>query len=104
MPTSYTELLESFPPDLRLPMARLVDVLKEELQVTRSDFTELRIVVRELAEAQKRTELRVEELAEAQKRTELRVEELAEAQKRPEQELQDLKQVVRELAEAQKRT
>jgi hypothetical protein len=45
--------------------------------------------VRELAEAQKRTELRVEELTEAQKRTELRVEELA----------QDIK----ELAQAQKR-
>ncbi len=51
----------------------------------------------DLAEAQKRTELRVEELAEAQKRTELRVEELAEAQKRTEQRIE-------ELVEAQKRT
>ncbi len=46
----------------------------------------------------------VRELAEAQKRTELRVEELAEAQKRTEQRLDRLEAVVVELAEAQKRT
>ena len=67
--------------------------------------------IRELAEAQKRTEQRVEELAEAQKRTEQRVEELAEAQKRTEQRVEELaeaqkrtEQRVEELAEAQKRT
>ena len=54
------------------------------------DFNELKAIVKELAEAQRRTEARVEELAEAQRRTEARVEELAEAQK--------------ELAEAQKET
>jgi len=53
--------------------------------------------VEELAEAQKRTEVKVEELAEAQKRTEVKVEELAEAQKRTEVKME-------ELAEAQKRT
>jgi len=51
----------------------------------------------ELAEAQKRTEVRMEELAEAQKRTEVRMEELAEAQKRTEVRME-------ELTEAQKRT
>ncbi len=56
--------------------------------VKTGDFNELKSIVKELAEAQKRTESRMEELvgaqkelAEAQKRTELRVEELAEAQK-----------------------
>ena len=75
------------------------------------DFLELPRIVRELAEAQKRTEARVEELAEAQKRTEARLErleatvlELAEAQKRTEARLESLEEVVRELAEAQKRT
>ncbi|MEW5766971.1 MAG: hypothetical protein AB1797_05000, partial [bacterium] len=43
-----------------------------------------------LAEAQKRTELKVEELAEAQKRTELKVEELAEAQKEAQKEIKEL--------------
>ena len=72
---------------------------REELRrvVLTDEILELPRIVRELAEAQKRTEQRVEELAEAQKRTEQRVEELAEAQKRTEQR-------VEELAEAQKRT
>ena len=72
--------------------------------VTKAEFQELRVVVNELAEAQKRTEERVEELAQrmeelaqAQKRTEERVEELAQAQKRTEER-------VEELAQAQKRT
>ncbi len=38
--------------------------------VSRDDFRELRDIVKELAEAQKRTEVRMEELAEAQERTE----------------------------------
>ena len=75
----------------------IVDERVKEIRVTREDFDSLKAVVRELAEAQKRTEARVEELAEAQKRTEARVEELAEAQKRTEAR-------VEELAEAQKRT
>jgi len=79
--------------------------------VKTSDFIELKNIVKELAEAQKRTEQRVEELAEAQKRTEQKVEELAEAQKRTEQRVEELaeaqkrtEQRVEELAEAQKRT
>ncbi|MGQ9670011.1 MAG: chordopoxvirus fusion protein [Desulfosoma sp.] len=62
----------------------IVDERVREIRVTREDFDDLKQVVRELAEAQKRTEARVEELAEAQKRTELRLEELAEAQKKTE--------------------
>jgi len=68
-------------------------------------------VVRELAEAQRRTETRVEELAEAQRRTETRVEELAEAQRRTEARVEELAEAqrrtearVEELAEAQRRT
>ena len=56
--------------------------------VTRGDFQALTSVVRELAEAQQRTEVRMEELADAQRglaaaqeRTEARMEELAEAQR-----------------------
>ncbi|MBI4670460.1 MAG: hypothetical protein HY741_02160 [Chloroflexi bacterium] len=61
------------------------------------DFLALPQIVRELADAQRRTEQRVEELAEAQRRTEQRVEELADAQRRTEQR-------VEELADAQRRT
>jgi hypothetical protein len=88
---SLAEVLEEFPSELRLPLVRLVDVLKAEFVIQRADFEDLKAIVRdlaksqqELAEAQKRTEQRVEELAEAQKRTEHQVGELAEAQKRTE--------------------
>ena len=71
--------------------------------------TEIRL--NELAEAQKKTEQRldsltekVEALAEAQKKTEIRLNELAEAQKRTEQRLDSLTEKVEALAEAQKRT
>ena len=44
--------------------------------VKAGDFNELKAIVKDLAEAQKRTELKVEELAEAQKRTEIELREL----------------------------
>src|SRR5882724_4107478 len=87
---AYAEIFEAFPPELRLPIARLVDILRDELSVSRADFAELKSIVQELAQAQQRTELRLEELAQAQQRSEVRMEDLARA--------------VQELAEAQKRT
>ena len=53
-PMQYAEIFAEFPSELRLPIARLVDTLKEELGVRRSDFEELKAVVRDLAEAQRR--------------------------------------------------
>ncbi|RLB89381.1 MAG: hypothetical protein DRH50_13825 [Deltaproteobacteria bacterium] len=130
----YSDIIESFPEEFQLPMLKLLDRLREETLdiVQKSDFEALRAAfsslaekVLELAEAQRRSEVRlerleaaveklveaqlrieerlerlegvVEELAEAQKRTEARIEELAEAQKRTEARIE-------ELAEAQKRT
>jgi len=86
--------------------------------VTRTDFEELKGIVKDLAVAQNRTEqrlesltLRVEELAQAQNRTEqrlesltIRVDELAEAQNRTEKGLESLTASVDELAQAQSRT
>ncbi|WP_369017998.1 hypothetical protein QBE54_09710 [Thermatribacter velox] len=119
-------------PDVRREIEKIVDERVRETQVTREDFSELKGIVaelaqaqRELVEAQKRTEARldgltvkVEELAEAQRKTEtrldsltVRMEELAEAQKRTEQRVEELaeaqkrtEQKVEELAEAQRRT
>ena len=65
--------------------------------VTKVEFNDLKKIVAELAEAQKRTEEKVNQLAEAQKRTEEKVNQLAEAQKRTEEK-------VNQLAEAQKKT
>jgi len=98
-------------PSLKREIIKIVDERIKEAHVTREDFTELKNIVKDLAEAQKRTEQRVEELAQAQRRTEERltqltirvdqlterVNQLAEAQKRTEQR-------VEELAQAQKRT
>jgi len=89
---------------LKQEIIRIVDERIREAHVTKEDFSELKNIVKELAKAQKNSEVRltrlekaVEELAQAQKRTEQRVEELAQAQKRTEQR-------VEELAQAQKRT
>lgn len=102
----FEELKETIEPSAAKKIAEVVGKVYEELSnvVTKVEFNELKDVVRELAEAQKRTEQRVGELAEAQKRTEQRVEELAEAQKRTEERLTRLETIVGELAEAQKRT
>jgi predicted nuclease with TOPRIM domain len=88
----YDELKQTMDAAAAKKIAEIIGMVYAELRnsVTKVEFNELKDVVRDLAEAQKRTEQRVEELAEAQKRTEQQVEELAEAQK--------------ELAEAQKRT
>jgi hypothetical protein len=91
---ALAEVLQEFPPELRLPLMRFFEEIKAEFIVRRADFDDLKAVVRdlaqsqqELAEAQKRTEVKVEELAEVQKRTEHEVRELVEAQKRTESEL-----------------
>jgi hypothetical protein len=91
-------------PELYDTIVHIVDQRVGEVKVTREDFdkltktvSELAGRVRELAEAQKRTDERLQELAGAQKGTEQRLGALAEAQKRTEVAL-------RELAEAQKRT
>ncbi|MDM8526117.1 hypothetical protein QUF80_22305 [Desulfococcaceae bacterium HSG8] len=117
---SYGNLIRELPAEVQFPMMKILDQLRGEVSdmVTITDFRRLENVVSvlgdkilELAEAQKRTEMRVEELAEAQKRTEMRVEELAEAQKRTERRVEELAEAqkrteirVEELAEAQKRT
>lgn len=96
--TEIMRKLEQIPPELR----EIFILIMEEMEhlkdfVTKKEFNELKEIVKELAEAQKRSEERltrleqiVEELAQAQKRTEQRVEELAQAQKKTEEELRKL--------------
>jgi len=101
MPVSVALIrkLEEVEPRLRGVLFAILEEIERQREetVTKKEFNELKEVVRELAEAQKRTEQRVEELAQAQKQTEIRltrvekaIEELAQAQKRTEQELQKL--------------
>ena len=113
---SLVRKLDRIQPELREVLLDLAEEL--ERAVTKDEFRELRDVVRELAEAQRRTEQRVNELAEAQRETERRLNELAEAQRRTEQRVNELAEAqreterrlnelagrVNELAEAQRRT
>ena len=85
-----------FDPQQATVLAEIIAEARDDL-VRARDFNELKGIVRELAEAQKRTEQRVEELAEVQRRSEERisrleavVQELAEAQKRTEQRVEEL--------------
>lgn len=63
--------MDSVTPELKEILLLLLEEIEQqrEASVTRTDFGELKTIVRELAEAQKRTEQRVEELAEAQRET-----------------------------------
>ena len=86
------QLLEGFPEQQADLMARVFVAAHDEL-VTKAEFNELTAVVRELAEAQQRTEFRVEELAESQR-------ELAAAQKQTEWAVRDLAKQVGGLSNA----
>ena len=90
------QLLEGFPEPQADLMARVFVSAHDEL-VTKAELNELTAVMRDLAEAQKRTDEKVGDLAEAQKRTDNEVGSLAEAQRRTDEKLGDL-------AEAQRRT
>jgi hypothetical protein len=78
-------------PKLKYEIKELIDERIREKHVTREDFTELKDIVRDLAEAQKRTEIRVEELAREQK-------ELAKAMKGTQEEIKTLAITVDKLA------
>lgn len=81
--------IEKLEPELKevfLEFGEEIEKNREE-SIGKAEFNELKDIVKELAEAQKRTEKRIEELAEAQKRTEKKVEELAEALKQLAEEL-----------------
>ncbi|MFQ5856818.1 MAG: hypothetical protein ACE5LU_14490 [Anaerolineae bacterium] len=96
-------LAREFTPSQAALLSEVITSAYADLVKT-GDFNELKEIVRDLAEAQQRTEQRLEQLAEAQQRTEQtverlgqRVDRLAEAQQRTEQRLE-------QLAEAQQRT
>jgi len=88
--------LEAVPPELKDIFLTLVEELERNRQetVTKREFNELKQVVKELAEAQKRTEQRVNELAEAQKRTEEEIRKLTGSLKRTREEVGGLSRTV----------
>ncbi len=77
----FNELKQTMDPTAAEKIVDVIGSVYEELKnsVTKTEFNELKEIVRDLAEAQKRTEIRVEELAVAQKNTEIRLEKLTES-------------------------
>jgi hypothetical protein len=117
----FIRKLEKTPPELREILLALLEEVERQREesVTRREFQEFvrqteenfqRVweAIRELAEAQRRTEQALQEFRRATEEEFRRVwgaiEELAEAQKESEQRLTRLEKTVAELAEAQKRT
>ncbi len=103
---AFIRELENIDPKFRNVLLKMLEEIERQREdsVTKKEFNELKEIVRdlgktvkELAEAQKKTEQRldrlektVHELAEAQKKTEQKLNELAEAQKKTEEELKKL--------------
>ena len=109
----FETLSEAMDPAAARKLAGILEAFYEDLKqtVTKTEFNELKAVVRDLADSVKCLEIAVTRLAEAQGRTEQRVEELAVAQGRTEQRVEELavaqgrtEQRVEELAVAQGRT
>lgn len=116
----FVELSETFGEAAAHRLTRILQTIaedqrnaatREDLGALRQTVAELGGSVRELAEAQRRTDERIAELAEAQKRTDERIAELTEAQRRTDERLAELAEAQRrtderiaELTEAQRRT
>jgi len=86
---------------LKREIIKIVDERIREVHITRDDFSELKDIVKELAEAQKNSELRltrlektVEELAEAQKKTEQAIQKLTQEQIKMKEEIEGLSHTV----------
>ncbi|MEP7340455.1 MAG: hypothetical protein ABI977_22175 [Acidobacteriota bacterium] len=111
---SVSELTARLKGEFTLNQAKLLaETINDAYQelVKTSDFNELKEIVRDLAQTQQRTAIKVEELVETQQRTEIKIGEMAEAQQRTDVSLSELAEAQKrtdvslsELAEAQKRT
>ncbi len=99
MTVALYKKLEEVEPQLRGVLFAILEEIERQREenVTKSEFSELREIVGELALAQKQTQKELKELAEAQKQSEIKLNELVEAQKQSEIKLN-------ELAEAQKQS
>jgi len=102
--SSFIKLLDKVEPELRDVFLAFFDEIEKQRTVTKEEFNELKLIVKDLgenlnrlAEAQRRTEERLNQLVE-------KVDKLAEAQRITEERLNQLAERVDKLAEAQKRT
>ena len=84
--TIFEDLSHYIEPQAAQKIAEILGQVYDEVTqtVTKKEFNELKEIVGDLAQAQKKTEERLNELAQAQKKTEERLNELAQAQERTE--------------------
>ncbi|MGH7450927.1 MAG: hypothetical protein ACRENG_06260 [bacterium] len=108
MTVALYKKLDEVEPQLRGVLFAILEEIERQREetVTKSEFNELREIIRELALAQRQTQKELKELAEAQKQSEIRlsklemvVSELAEAQKQSEIRLSRLEAAVNRLAD-----
>ncbi len=95
----YNELSQTMDATAAKKIAEVIGLVYEELQnaVTKVEFNELKEVVKDLAEAQRRTETKVEELVEAQKDLAQAQKDLAQAQRGTEKEVKTLALTVKNM-------
>jgi len=91
------EIIEKFPDKLKEPLYLYFDYLREEFEIKRKEFEELKEIVKKILDAQQKTEERLNQLTE-------RVEQLAIAQAKTEERLDRLTERVEQLAVAQAKT
>ncbi len=98
---TYSDIIESFPREIQLPMLKLMDKFRDETldTVKRSDFEELKGVLSALAERVSDLALGQNELTQAQKKSEQGIEELIQVQKKSEQGIEDLIQAQKKTEE-----
>ena len=98
---TYSDIIESFPREIQLPMLKLMDKFRDETldTVKRSDFEELKGVLSALADRVSDLALGQNELTQAQKKSEQGIEELIQVQKKSEQGIEDLIQAQKKTEE-----
>jgi len=84
--------------EVRYEIRELIDERIREKHVTKEDFTELKDIVKELAQEQRELAKGQKDLTRAQKRTEVKVGELAEAQKELAEAQKEAQKEIKELA------
>ncbi len=90
--------IESVDPALRVVLWAILEEIERhrETSVTRSDFTDLKAIVTDLAQAQRDTNQQIQELRKAQQETSLQIQELRKAQQDSSQQIQEQRKAQQE--------
>jgi len=101
---SFIKKLEGLDPYVKEAMISLAEEIETRVSIRRSEFNELKDIVKELFLIHKETKNELKELTWAQKRTEVNIGEMARVQQKTEGRMEELAEAQKELVLAQKRT